>query len=462
MLIPYIRRSRADEETLSVGQQLGDIKEWAKRTGTELANPVVEKGVSGHKSWRERELGEVIARCERGEADGVVVAYFSRLTREKMSATWEVLETLVPHRLVAIREGIDSAPGDEPDWNAAIQGFQANSEWRTLTKHLRAGKHATWEAGAYLSKSFTPAGYDVEQYVSPTKGLTGAALLRKNDHGETIGRAIALRAQGASWAEVARALEGVPGLTGRTSWTIQAAQGVVKNPIYKGLHRCPCGCGKERLRPELALVTAETWARAQPRPSDEKQKAGRRDPGTYLLSGFLICATCGQRLIHRNSVTRGKEYHRYRCRNDLCGARAQASALQLEPFMLGEALKTFLANSTLRVGREPNVERLVALEHDRDEARARLKALIQMLDPLEPGAEDRLNEARAALRAAEDALIAEQESRVEGVSEADVRALVESASVEDRRRLLRLTMYGATVKPGKAPVADRVEIAYKG
>ena len=53
---------------------------------------VEDSGDSGAKSSRDR--GEIVARLKAGEADGVVVAYFSRLPREKVSATFEVLEEL--------------------------------------------------------------------------------------------------------------------------------------------------------------------------------------------------------------------------------------------------------------------------------------------------------------------------------------------------------------------------------
>ena len=53
-LIPYMRQSRAKEATISIEEQRRDIRRWAEAAGVTLADEVVEQGVSGNKSWRER------------------------------------------------------------------------------------------------------------------------------------------------------------------------------------------------------------------------------------------------------------------------------------------------------------------------------------------------------------------------------------------------------------------------
>ena len=103
-LIPYVRRSRKDEEVISLRDQADSIREWAERNGATLSDFVTEPGVSGHKSWRERELGEVVERCKRGEAAGVIVGYHSRLSREKLSDSFAVQEELEPFWLVDVRD----------------------------------------------------------------------------------------------------------------------------------------------------------------------------------------------------------------------------------------------------------------------------------------------------------------------------------------------------------------------
>src|SRR5439155_4240818 len=93
-LIPYLRQSRKKERTISIEEQRGDIRKGAKANGVKLAAEVVEQGVSGSKPWRERELGAAVAACERGEAQGIIVAWQDRLSRENGRATAEVWEAL--------------------------------------------------------------------------------------------------------------------------------------------------------------------------------------------------------------------------------------------------------------------------------------------------------------------------------------------------------------------------------
>src|SRR5437879_4248644 len=112
-LIPYIRRSRKDEKNekdpANTKDELQDQKQaivdWAQQHGVTLTDWVQDKGVSGNKPWRERELGGVLQRLKRGEADGIIVAYFSRLSRAELSATLQVLEELAPYRRVSAKTG---------------------------------------------------------------------------------------------------------------------------------------------------------------------------------------------------------------------------------------------------------------------------------------------------------------------------------------------------------------------
>ncbi len=446
-LIPYIRRSRDDEERISIEDQRRAIREWAARAGVPLAPEVVERGVSGHSSWRERDLGEIVARCVRGEAAGVVVAYFSRLTRERMSATWEVLEELEPHRLVCVREGYDKSPGDRANLIAAVHGYQAQDEWQVLRGNLQRGKHATWERGGRNGP--LPAGYAVED-----------GRLVKAEHAETIGRALGIKASGGSWAEVARALTASGMLTcwGATVWSVQASRSLARNPLYRGVHRCTCGCGNEAFRPELAVTTPSVWERAQPA---KGAKMGRKDAGGALLAGMLVCAECGSRLTIARRA-RGDQAS-YRCSGGLkCGSHASISAAKVEP-LLKEAALDYLMETTPTVGHEPSIEALVRLEHERDEAKRRLEALVRIIDPLDPGAEQRLEEARSAVRDAEAVLIAERSGQAERITEEQARQALTAASTDEQRQLLRMYLHGATVTAGSQtdPVEKRVEVHYR-
>jgi DNA invertase Pin-like site-specific DNA recombinase len=114
-MIPYLRQSRRKERTISIEEQSRAIQRWADANGVPLGSEVVEQGVSGSRSWRERGLGDAVEACARAEAAGIVVAWQDRLSRENGFATAEVWEALerAGARLVAVAEGLDTATGDQ-------------------------------------------------------------------------------------------------------------------------------------------------------------------------------------------------------------------------------------------------------------------------------------------------------------------------------------------------------------
>ena len=48
-LVPYLRQSRAREQTISIEEQRRDVCRWAEGAGVDLAAEVVEQNVSGSK-----------------------------------------------------------------------------------------------------------------------------------------------------------------------------------------------------------------------------------------------------------------------------------------------------------------------------------------------------------------------------------------------------------------------------
>lgn len=461
-LIPYARQSRTDEASISLDDQVAAIRAWADRAGVDLAEPITEPSTSGNKPWRERELGALVKRLEAGEADGIAVSYFSRLSREKLSATFEVLEALEPYRRVYVDQGRDLRPGESSNLLDAVNGAQSHDEWQRLRGHLKLGKHRSWEKGLLIN-SLHPAGYRVIE----------RELLKDPSYSDTVAKAFEARAYGASVSEVARILTAgaVPTRTGETVWSVQAVRGLLRNPTYAGIWRCACGCGRAKLRPELALVPRSLWQKAQPKKSEptphadgqpRKSSAGRKDPGRYLLSGLLRCATCGTVMTHSNVRQGEKLYENYRCKGGLrCDAHATISAGLAEPRLVAEALFWFTALADHHAGHDADVEALARLENERDEANERLAGLVRLLDPLDPGAEERLTEARLDVKRAEDALLAERTSQRQQLTEDEVREMFANASVEEQRRLMRLVFESVRVKPGRGPADERIEVEYR-
>jgi DNA invertase Pin-like site-specific DNA recombinase len=462
-LIPYARQSRSDEVTIELDRQVAEMREWAERNGAELTEPVIERSVSGNKPWRERELGAVVERIHAGEADGIIVGYASRMTREKLSATFEVLEELEAYTRVYVDKNRVQRPGESDLLRDAIDGAISHNEWRTLAGHLRNGKHESWEAGKFVG--VPPAGYIsrlIEKY--NRRGVQQHGQVEKGEHAPTVARALKLRADGGSWSEVARLLmdAGVPTTRGNAHWSTQAVSTIARNPIYRGLWRCSCGCGEETLRTELAIVSPKVWDDIQARfETDGAHTPGRKDRGRAMLAGLLRCAECNGTLSYDQSRDR---WIYYRCRNGY-KSHPTISAPVVEAHVAG------IMHDLFEGFERPNGDTpdTAALDAAIERARADLEAWDDAFDAdSDPVAFRRGREKRkAALTAAENAraeavvtVTPEEEALYAALEREDLRAIRDywrSLPVAEQRRFIgKQFPEGFIVVKGNSDVQERV------
>jgi DNA invertase Pin-like site-specific DNA recombinase len=193
-LVPYMRQSRAKERTISIEEQRRDIQTWAQANGLTLAPEIIEQGVSGSKPWRERELGEAVDACERGEAGGIIVAWQDRLSRENGRATAEVWEALeqAGARLVAASEGLDTATGDQ-ELTFTIKAAIARDQWKRFRANWEGTRRSSIEANVFPGR--TPIGY---------RKVKGKPFKLDKRQAAKVLDAFELRRQGLPFSEIAR------------------------------------------------------------------------------------------------------------------------------------------------------------------------------------------------------------------------------------------------------------------
>jgi site-specific DNA recombinase len=445
-LIPYIRQSRAREASISIDEQRRDIRRWAEASGVVLAEEVIERNVSGNKSWRERELGTAIQRCRDGSAGGIVVAWQDRLSREKASGSAEVWEALHGHRLVVVNEGIDTANGNHA-MIFSIKAAIARDQWERHQANWKRAKHNAWERRVHTSRA--PVGYTV----------AADGRLAQSEYAETIRRGYELRAGGATWSSIATWWSEIqmPSAFGNTSWGVSTATQVFSNPIYKGLYRCTCGCGSEVRVPELALVGPSLWQQVQPRRTG---RGGRGiGAGAHLLSGMLRCGNCGFQMQAGSSLRNGKRYRYYRCPNwgrHRCAARAIVPAPMAEEYLITVAL----GRTGYRI-EEPELD-LAPLEAAADLAETELRQFQLAVPATTPGFAEAVAQRAAALTEAQERLDdARQRGGITLMTPDEIRRVFDTGELEEKRAILRaLLPDGATVLKGRAlPVEDRVRVA---
>jgi DNA invertase Pin-like site-specific DNA recombinase len=374
-LVPYIRQSRYKERTISLDDQRRAIEGWASSNGVALADEIVEQGVSGSKRWQDRELGDAIEACRRGEVDGIIVAFQDRLSRENGVATAEVYETLqlAQARLVAV-DGIDTGQGD-PEMLFTIKAAIARDQWKRHRTNWANGRRAAIEdRGVHIGVA--PAGY-----TSPVIGTdpkTNRPIhgpLERNEHSNAVRQAFVLRAKGTSWSKVAQHLSDHEVVTskGSTRWSIPGVKSLLSNEAYLGVARSG-DFRKEDAHP--AIVDRPLWLRVQ---ATFKEGTVTKRQERSPLNKIVRCASCGNAMALDHNDRGGF----YRCRNrGACESKPTISKNLVEQYVLEQVVE--------RTASVDLVERpvdVVELEQSLEAADVELNAWLDNVSVAEIGAE---------------------------------------------------------------------------
>lgn len=297
--LAYTRVSRVGdrEETLiSPALQQQRIAAYAAAKGLDIEELDPELDVSGGRVERPV-LDEAIARVERGEAAGIIVAQLDRLSRMDIVDALHVIRRIeaAGGEVIAVAENFDATT---PEGRLGRNVFLALGEMQLDRYKLqfKAAKRQAVERGIWPT-SRVPIGYrlDDDRHLEPDPRQA-----------PRIAAAFRRRARGESWAELGRFLAMTPSGAGR----------VIANRVYLG--EVGVTIAGERVVNACAhpaIVDRALWESAQlhkPRPS----RRGNGEPA--LLAGIVRCASCGC------MMTRGDRA--YRCFPNKAAGRCPAPA----------------------------------------------------------------------------------------------------------------------------------------
>jgi site-specific DNA recombinase len=351
-LLPYMRQSRRKERTISIEEQRREIERWAATHELPLGEELVEQGVSGSKSWRERALGQAVEACARGEAAGVIVAWQDRLSRENGLATAEVWEALerAGARLVCAAEGIDTATGDQ-EMIFTIKAAIARDQWKRHRTNWEQARRSAIERGVQTTKA--PYGY---------RALPGQPLQVVPREAARVREAFEARAAGEPISRIARRLDfadsTVRQMLGRETYL-----GVVQHGGFRNEHA------------HEPIVSSELFDQVQASRTTQPVAVGKttRD---RLLIGIARCAGCGKTLrVVRRARADGSHAVAYFCKNaatKACRARAFVHADELDAYV-GDWFEEALRSA-------PRIIDVVAASRELQEAQATLERLRRDLD----------------------------------------------------------------------------------
>jgi DNA invertase Pin-like site-specific DNA recombinase len=314
-LIPYLRQSRRKERSISIEEQRRHVETWASANDVPLGTEVIERGVSGSKPWREREIGDAVEQCARGEAAGIVVAFQDRLSRENGLATAEVWEALdrAGARLVAAAEGLDTATGDQ-EMLFTIKAAIARDQWKRHRRNWEDARRNAIAAGVFTGRC--PLGYRA------TPGSRKPLKVVPREAAK-VQAAFVARASGEPLSKIAK----------RFGWSHSTCRQMLACETYLGIVRHGEFVNEAAHEP---IVSRELWDAVQSSRTTEPVAAGEttRD---RLLIGTARCSGCGRTLkVVRRKRADGSVVQSYYCKNaasEQCPSRALLHADEFDAFV---------------------------------------------------------------------------------------------------------------------------------
>ncbi len=402
------------------------------------------------------------------------------------------------------RQGVEtlfvkSPQGNSPEDHLLVQfqGMIAEYERAQILERSRRGKRHRAHAGEVSVMSGAPYGY---RYIRKTDEALAAYIVDEVE-ASVVRRVYDMyTVEGLSIAEITRRLnrEGIP--TRKASrWERSVVWGMLRNPAYRGV-----ACfGKTRLsaraqmRPQRrrgittprntaghqrpreewieipvpALVTEETFARAQELLYQNKIRSRRRTVAPSVVQGLVACAKCGYAFSRTSTQTSARKIHYYKCIGSDSWRKLGGPVCDNNRFIRQELLDQIVWDEVVRLLEDPvliqqELDRRLAAARTSDPTRKREQNLQRELTHVDKGIErlltayqegllslEQLRERMPMLRQREQALRAELQAIADQANDraaflrlaetlkaflTRLRSAAENRSVIERQKIVRL------------------------
>ena len=291
----YGRYSSTSQSEQSIEGQLRVCERYAAANDMAIVRQYIDRAVSGTSDDRAA-FQRMIADSAAGTFEAVLVYKLDRFARNRYdSAVYKKRLRDTGVRVISATEAISDSPE-----GIIMEGLlEAMDEYYSaeLSRKMRRGMEESWRKGYYLS-SKAPFGYKLAgRHLVPdeeTAPLVGEIFQRYLD-GDKIGTiAASLNARGIATAA-------------GTVWKPMDVSRLLHKRIYMGEYRFGTF---EGAMPCPALVDAGTFDAVQARLASSATRRRKRKDYDFLLTGKLVCASCGGSVCGTTSGQR----HYYYCR----------------------------------------------------------------------------------------------------------------------------------------------------
>jgi site-specific DNA recombinase len=489
--------SEQQREENTIASQTAALIEFAKSHDLEVPKEWVfeDEGYSGATLERPG-LERVRDLAAEGQIQ-VVLAYSPDRLSRKYAYQILLIEELARHGVETLF--VKSPQGGSPEDQLLVQfqGMIAEYERAQILERSRRGKRHRAHAGEGSVRSGAPYGY---RYIRKSDEAPAAYLIDEAE-ARVVRRIYAMyTVEGLSMREITRRLnsDGVP-TRKAARWERSVVWAVLRNPAYRGL-----ACfGKTRIsarmrvmRPQRrrgvtmpsttasherpreewigipvpALVTEESFARAQELLQQNKIRSRRRTIAPSVVQGLVSCAKCGYAFSRTSTQTSARKIHYYQCIGSQ-GWRKLGPVCDNGRFVRQELLDQIVWAEVIRLLEDPalikqELDRRLVAARASDPTRKREQSLERELTHVGKGIErllnayqegllsiEQLRERMPTLRQRQQTLRAELQAIADQTNDraaflrlaetltaflARLRSAAEMLSVMERQRIVRL------------------------
>jgi site-specific DNA recombinase len=468
----YIRVSRRGgregESFISPDVQRERIAKWADANDVEIVQWWEEIDQSGAKLERPM-FQETLARCERGETGGIVVAKLDRFARSAVDALESIRRlNTAGARLVSVEDGFDGSTS-MGRFAIGILTMIAELELERIKENWSTAITRAVDRGIHIS-SRPPTGY--------ARG-ENKLLVPVEPAASAVKEVFRRRALGASWAELAAYLEeqGVTTPRGNAHWSKTGVSGLIKNPAYLGQARSGSivkeGAHEALVkRAEFDAAQSVTKSLLKPRDGSLAERA--------MLGGLARCAGCGHTLKITGNTDRrsGERYPIYYCTGRYatgpCPSRAAGRASLIDAYVEEQVLGALRDEDGMLAQAVDASEALEAATRSVAEAEHELDLFVtnpKLLTTI--GEEKFLDGVEARQRVLDEtretlAELRKQSTLAEELADGDLLRAWPTLAVQEKRRLLHGLLDRVVVSRARGrgknanAVSERTQIVLRG
>ena len=333
--------SEQQRETNTIASQTASLVEFAQNHDLEVPKEWVfeDEGYSGATLERPG-LERVRDLAAEGQIQAVLVYAPDRLSR-KYAYQILLIEELARNGVETLFVKAPQGSSAEDQLLVQFQGMIAEYERAQILERSRRGKRHRAQSGEVSVMSGAPYGY---RYVRKTDEAPAAYAVL-----EAVARVVQriyemYMVDGLSIGEITRRInaEGIPTRKASARWERSTVWAVLRNSAYRGV-ACfgktrassrtrvirpqrrrgvitpAMTAGHERPREEWieipvpALVSEDSFARAQELLQENKIRSRRRTIEPSIVQGLVSCQKCGYAFARTSTRTSARKIHYYKC-----------------------------------------------------------------------------------------------------------------------------------------------------